>query len=167
MDNEKENKLQHKFPIFLRDMHGDMMKTCMAWGCECGDGWYAALEKLCAAIEKINTESKTGKIIASQIKAKFGNLCVYWSWETEGELENPPEDIAEEIEALIKRADTECGMTCEVCGHYEEGADYCKHYNLCDMCWKKAQWRKPIKEPLNRHLKAAYYTDTGKAEKKA
>ena len=141
MDTEKESELQRHFPIFLRDMHGDMMKTCMAWGCEYGNGWYKPIEELCSAIEEINTKSSSGKIVADQIKAKFGNLCVYWSYEVNGEAKNAPEKVRKKVEELIHNTDAKCDMTCEICGHHEEGAEYWKHYNLCDACWKKAQWK--------------------------
>ena len=144
MDTEKESELQRQFPIFLKDMHGDMMKTCMAWGCECGNGWYKPIEELCRAVEEINNKRKDGKVIAAQIKAKFGDLRVYWDWEGKGEV---PEEVLKKMREIIQTADAKCGSTCEVCGHYEEGAEYWKHYNLCDECWKKAEWRKEPKKP--------------------
>lgn len=49
-----KNKLEDlvaKYPIIFRDRHGDVTRTAMCWGFECGDGWYDLLDVLCANIQ--------------------------------------------------------------------------------------------------------------------
>ena len=46
MKLELENKLVEKYPAMFVNYHGDERDTCMAFGFECGDGWYDILDKL-------------------------------------------------------------------------------------------------------------------------
>jgi len=80
MNVELELKLKNKYPVILKDYGGDMRYTCMAWGMSHGDGWYAILENLLQELQTIS--DKTGvKIIADQIKEKFGVLNFYYHLE--------------------------------------------------------------------------------------
>lgn len=81
MTQELELKLVEKYPKILRDYLGDKMKTCMAWGIECGDGWYDLLDNLMEKIQFVSDKSGV-QLIASQIKEKFGTLRFYYQTES-------------------------------------------------------------------------------------
>jgi len=110
MKKELEEKFIEVAPVFLQDMYGDMMKTCMAWGFECGDGWFDPLLKAMIAIEEVNKRSK-GKFIADQIKSKYAELRIYWH-----SSEGVTKDEEEEIDRIIEQAEKDCWAVCELCG---------------------------------------------------
>lgn len=51
MRKELDEKLCEKYPLIFRDRNGDMSKTCMVWGFDCGDGWYNIIDMMCANIQ--------------------------------------------------------------------------------------------------------------------
>ena len=78
MNKELELKLVEKYPNILCDYGGDMQKTCMHWGMECGDGWYDLLDGLLEKLDYISKHSGV-QVVADQIKEKFGTLRFYYS----------------------------------------------------------------------------------------
>ena len=114
MSPEKEAELQRLCPVFLKDLNGDPMQTCMSWGIACGDGWYEPIKKMCLQLEVLNKESEEGKIIAAQIKEKFGGLRCY--------VDVIPMDASNADELyrkareIILAAENACEETCSVCG---------------------------------------------------
>ncbi len=106
MDDELEKKLVDRFPKFFRDYRGNPMHTCMAWGCDHGDGWFAILQNMCLRIEKEigDSQSLIDNFKFVQIKEKFGLLCVYFSGANQA------------IITIVKEAEEESSKTCEVCG---------------------------------------------------
>ena len=104
MNKKLEKKLIDKFPSFFKDMYGDPIKTCMAWGCDCGDGWYKIIRNTCNKIAKIDE----GKFRFLQIKEKFGGLNLYCA------------GCNEKISKIIRKAEDESYKVCEKCGSKEE-----------------------------------------------
>lgn len=78
----------------------DETKSCMAWGIECGNGWYDILDEMMAKIASLNLPD----FRFSQIKEKFGTLRVYTDY------------FDEKAERIIVEAERKSAMTCEVCG---------------------------------------------------
>ena len=72
MKKELDDKLCKDFPVLFKDRHGDMSKTLMCWGFNCGDGWYALIYKLCKDLVKIDPV-----LVVVQVKEKFGGLRFY------------------------------------------------------------------------------------------
>ncbi len=99
MNKELELKLKEEFPTLFRDLYGDERKTCMAWGLECGDGWYDLFHNLCKQIVELDPNA-----VAEQVKEKFGGLRFYIF------TESP------EVHKLIDLYENKSQETCEVCG---------------------------------------------------
>lgn len=120
MKSELELKLVEKYPKILRDYKGDMMQTCMAWGMECGDGWYELLDKCmeklqyCCDFFSQDGDGREVQVVATQIKEKYGTLSFYTSFYGANKLEC---DILDDI---IAEAERKSAYTCEVTG--KEGA---------------------------------------------
>lgn len=110
MREDLEKKLIAAAPIFLKDMYGDVMKTCMHFGIACEDGWFEPLLKAMKELEAINARSK-GIITADQIKSKYADLCIYWTASPEVTEE---ERVA--VRAIIDEATDRCWTLCEYCG---------------------------------------------------
>jgi hypothetical protein len=102
MNKDLEKKLIDEFPMFFVDMYGDPMKTCMHWGCTCGDGWFNIIYEACKKIAAVDK----GTFKFTQIKEKFGGLRLYG-----------PGD--HEIVKIINAAEIESYKVCEQCGKRE------------------------------------------------
>jgi hypothetical protein len=123
MKQELELQLVKKYPSLFRDYGGDMMKTCMAWGCECGDGWFKILDNLCENL------SKYPDVVLAQVKEKFGTLRVYIDCSDEN---------YNEVQKLIDTAETLSGETCEICGSPAKlDSDSYWWTTICDECKSK------------------------------
>lgn len=103
MNKELEKKLIDEFPTFFVDMYGDPMKTCMAWGCACNDGWFDIIYDACKKIAAL--DDGTFKFL--QIKEKFGGLRLYCSGGNS------------EVNKIIGLAEDESYNVCEMCGKRE------------------------------------------------
>jgi len=83
MNEKLEAELVKRYPILYQDYKGDMHKTCMSWGITCGDGWYHILDNLSRELTDIGNKYNL-KIVADQVKEKFGGLRFYYH--TEGKV---------------------------------------------------------------------------------
>lgn len=119
MKRELTEKLRNKYPSIFKDLYGDYRKTCMAWGIECGDGWYDIIDKCCAKILELDPERL---VHAVQIKEKFGTLRFYLN------------EYNDDIYKVIEEATLQSSKTCEVCGKpgHQEGGSWI--ITLCDEC---------------------------------
>lgn len=105
MNKALEKKLIDEFPGFFKDIYGDPMKTCMAFGCEHGDGWFDLIYETC---KKIKALDKEGKFYFLQVKEKFGGLRLYCA------------GGSTEIYKITSEAEDESYKVCEHCGSRED-----------------------------------------------
>ena len=125
MNAELEKQLVKKYPKIFRDYLGDPMATCMAWGIECGPGWFNLLDTLCGSIQSMidyNPHLNIPQVTASQIKEKFGTLRFYFYGGNEY------------ISGMVSFAESMSESICEVCG--KPGKLYPKGWATvrCDEC---------------------------------
>ncbi len=103
MSPDLEKKLVEEFPKLFADYGKSPMETCMAWGCEHGDGWFGIIHGLCASIDR-HVKRKNIDFKFAQIKEKFGTLRVYCYGEDDY------------IHGVIRMAEAMSAITCEVTG---------------------------------------------------
>jgi hypothetical protein len=96
-------KLYEAFPDYFQERHLPETQSCMAYGVECGDGWYQIIFDLCRKIQLINPEN----FRFVQVKEKFGSLRIYYTPCT------PDTNLA------VSAAEHESDSTCERCGTKE------------------------------------------------
>lgn len=122
MKDELENKFKERWPTWFAGLRGSPMETCLAFGFECGDGWYDLLWRLCEDIERIGP-GEDFRVL--QVKEKFGGLRFY--------IGAAPREVHDRIDL----AEQESYDTCEICGTKEnvtsEGAWIS---TLCGNCRK-------------------------------
>ena len=73
MNKEKQEILYTKYPKLFRQKDLPMSESCLAFGIECGDGWYSLIDELSQEL----TDLYTDMIEYAQIKSKFGLLTVH------------------------------------------------------------------------------------------
>lgn len=108
MRRELEQTLKDTFPQIFRDMWGDPKLTCMAWGCDTGEGWYKLIYELCTNIQRQLDENPEPDFKFEQVKQKFGYLTVYHSG-----------TVNDSIYRLVDYAAEESVHICEQCGSEE------------------------------------------------
>ncbi len=111
MKDELENKIIADFPSLFRDCDKTEYESCMAWGCEIGDGWYNLLYKLC---EDLMKTPGAENLKFDQIKEKFGMLRVYYS------------GGGSEAGDLVDNAEIEADKVCSYCGSREHRRENCE-----------------------------------------
>ena len=164
MDERLEKKLVIRYPEIFRDYGGDMRYTCMAWGIECGDGWFSLLNKMCQDITELS-KGKDIQVIAHQVKEKFGGLRFYYGIESEytilARLNSKIRHLMftrklgisywkivnfrrkfwktteEKISDRIDQAEIESEKTCEACGRSGKVRGGGWVYTSCESCDKK------------------------------
>ncbi len=113
MKEELDKQLCDKYPNIFRNRNASIQESCMAWGMECGDGWYDIIDHLCYAathtwttsieideedakkllIEKSKyngcyfLEIPAPTMVADQVKQKFGTLRFYYTLEFEPNIQ--------------------------------------------------------------------------------
>ncbi len=80
-----------------------LQRNLMAFGFECGKGWYPLIRELLDKLQDIADENDYDFEV-TQVKEKYGLLRVYMSWGTE------------EVFDLIDEYEKKSGTICEVCG---------------------------------------------------
>lgn len=129
MDIKLEEKLYDIDPIFFEQAIAcknglmNQMSTCMAFGCECGDGWFEPIKKFVQKTAILNNVGKQYniKFVCNQLKEKFGQFTCYTG--NYAINEDKPIDDSEQVDALIKMFEdakqkcfTDCYHVCEKCG---------------------------------------------------
>lgn len=99
MTADLELALVRDFPTLFRDYRGNPRATCMAFGCEHGDGWEPLLRRACERLGALG-----GGTVLAQVKEKFGGLRVYIDGGS---------DAAHDI---VAAAEEESFRICELCG---------------------------------------------------
>lgn len=128
MREDLDRRLCAEFPLLYRDRHGDKMETCMCWGFP-GNGWFHLLYELSSKLEPlIEAQPEDQRAVAVQVKEKFGTLHFYLDFGTE------------EMNKLIREAETKSSVTCETCGvpgRRREGGWLKTRCDWCQEYWVK------------------------------
>ncbi len=94
------NKYKHLFEP--DEIRLNETQSCMAWGIECGSGWYDLIDHMMQEISDLKIEG----FYFTQIKEKFGTLRVYTSV------------YDERVEGILAKYEQLSSTTCEVCGKF-------------------------------------------------
>lgn len=125
MQKHIEKTFIETFPQLFADMYGDPKVTCLAFGCDHGEGWYELLWTLCENIQKELDRHPEPDFKFTQVKQKFGRLIVYHT--------NSQNDA---IYQLIDNAMEESASICEQCGSTDLVSMLSQGYitPLCKRC---------------------------------
>ena len=104
MRKDLTSKLYLRFPDIFKGHKKPVTESLMAFGLECGDGWFQLIFELCEALEKQSDLEGVEMPEARQIKEKFGGLRIYVSGTTKSMLD------------IIDRAEDKSETICEICG---------------------------------------------------
>jgi len=127
----------------------DLQVSLMAFGFECGDGWYSLLSNLFVKIEKVLQENKVplDKFEVVQVKEKFGGLRVYYQFRGSETGDKGWEDnisiVDDKIHDLISQAEDTAEETCEITGKPGKNRNINGWYStLCDEEYNKLMKKK-------------------------
>lgn len=122
MNKQLEKQLIERFPSFFVDMYKSPMETCLAFGCDCGNGWAKLIWDTCEEIEQyLKTHELGYNFKFEQIKQKFGGLRIY---------SNGDQTICD----ILDRAEDKSFHICEDCGKPGKPNTDGWITTLCDEC---------------------------------
>jgi hypothetical protein len=145
MSPELETKLVEAYPDFFRGRNEPLTQNLMAFGCECGDGWYDLIATFCRLVKsklnkpryiRLKPEFKTEdteyeKYISPdfkfiQVKEKYATIRLYFDITQpdgenkdkldESDIDKRFDEIWTTIYAFEYYTDYLSGKTCEECG---------------------------------------------------
>jgi hypothetical protein len=177
MNQELEMKLVTRYPTIFKYYKGDPKITCMAWGLDCGDGWFDLIQKACSDVMELCNKYHMS-IVADQVKEKFGGLRFYfhfevynktlfekieWKvrtflfrhklgksyWKYEKSRRKFYRSPSEKVEDILSYAELTSLETCERCGVPGRRRPGGWIKTLCDKCWADKTISQTImKEPM-------------------
>jgi len=137
MTKDLEKKLFDRFSFFHPEE--SLSQSLMAFGFECGSGWFNLIWSLCEDIDRIiKKENFSIKVV--QVKEKFGGLRFYWIFkESNYDIldDDKIDEIFDKIESLINKAEERSYQVCEVCGAKGSLRKNGWLKTLCDNCNKE------------------------------
>jgi len=154
MKLELEQQLVKTYPEIFSQ--GDSNQTLMAFGMECGDGWFDLIDTICKAIqnqtEHVNLlwpKVKFG-VVAVQVKEKYGTLRFYNEFIYADGLEEHDRDRLDnyinQVNGMVSFAEFMSGRICEVCGQKGtlDGGSFprCR----CKECEYKEKYNRLLKD---------------------
>jgi hypothetical protein len=105
MNVENTKRLFDADPKLYRGRNMPITQNLMAFGFECGDGWFNILLALSVGIERLSRDMDDEQYpMAMQVKEKFGTLRFYIGAGSEA------------VCALIEMAEMLSAVTCDRCG---------------------------------------------------
>lgn len=111
------SKLISKYPSQFSETGKPAEQSNMAFGIECGDGWYTIIEEVCRAVADSGEH-----VVWTQIKEKYGGLRMYHS------------GGGDFIEGVVRMAEHMSYRTCERCGSPGGPNEAGWIMTLCDRC---------------------------------
>jgi hypothetical protein len=141
MRAELDKQLCEKYPKIFGNRNGSIKETCMAWGFECGDGWYDILNNMCFLIQQhiddsVNHYDRIVKLNQEITEAKANNFEGWLDYkirELRGLPDICPQVTADQVkekfgtlsfyfsggddfvDGVVWMAESMSAVTCEVC----------------------------------------------------
>jgi len=124
MNPELDKQLCEDFPKIFARRNESPKETALAFGFECGDGWYDIISTLCDVIQnQIKYTPDIPEVVALQVKEKYGTLRFYiygGNAYTDG---------------MIAMAESMSGKICELCGNKGKIIDDGWLKTRCNTCY--------------------------------
>ena len=105
MDSQHTEQLYERFPELYRERAAPLKSSGMAWGFQCGNGWYKIIYEMSQKIQKLSVGGEFAPAITHVSKYEDGTLYV------EARNITPP------IQDVITTARETSRLTCEECGY--------------------------------------------------
>lgn len=111
----------------------DIRQNLMAFGFDCGDGWFKILSKCLVQLRALRECGLAPNLMLIQVKEKFGTLRVYVHGYDKHDI----------TDAIISRAERLSGSTCEDCGEHGKTRGGGWITTLCASCYEKMNGSPP------------------------
>ena len=130
MDSQHTEQLYERFPELYRERTAPLKSSGMAWGFQCGNGWYKIIYEMSEKIQKLSVGGDFGPAITQVSKYEDGTLYV------EARNITPP------IQDVITTARETSRLTCEECGYtpafLRKGKGAEAPHIACGRCLRKS-----------------------------
>ena len=137
MDSQQTEQLYERFPELYRERTAPLKSSGMAWGFQCGNGWYKIIYEMSQKISKLSIGGEFGPAITHVSKHKDGTLYV------EARNLTPP------IQDIITTATEQSRLTCEYCAYtpafLRKGKGSVGGHIACGRCLRQAEGSKKQK----------------------
>ena len=105
MKQKLQDKIFKDFPKLFAQKDMDMKETCMCWGIETPDEWYDIIHTACDLIQTMTDNNKHlskkyPQVQFTQVKEKFGALCMYYRPNTDY-----VDGIVDMADAMVQKLD--------------------------------------------------------------
>ena len=126
MRSDLEKRLVQAYPDFFAGRTLPLTQSLMAFGCECGAGWYPILDAMCSVLTERAAAEGRPVCRAIQIKEKYATLRAYMGGSTE--FERGAVWAAEDFSARLCEVSGRPGRLCKRGGWYATRApDLAEH----------------------------------------
>lgn len=105
MDSQKTNELYERFSHLYRERLAPLESSKMAWGFQCGNGWYNLIHKMSKRITNLLSDDESAPAIVEVSRNEDGTLYV--------DVRNPTLAIAD----IVETAKEQSRIICETCGY--------------------------------------------------
>lgn len=136
MDKKLQDKLYKKYNSIFKDRTRSIQESCMPWGICTGNGWYNLIDALCATLENVEHNYQGIKVVASQVKEKYGGLRFYYNIEGTCNSKEKINRAHGLIDGAVRLAESLSNKTCEECGSPATVRTKGWIVNLCKSCYK-------------------------------
>lgn len=139
MDSQKTNELYERFSHLYRERLAPLESSKMAWGFQCGDGWYNLIHKMSKRITNLLNDDEDAPAIVEVSRNEDGTLYV--------DVRNRTLAIAD----IVETAKEQSRIICETCGYspaflrHQDGPQ--KGHIACGRCARHNTGRANSKAP--------------------
>lgn len=145
MKLELEQQLVSMYPKMFSDYEGDPKDNCMAFGFECGDGWFTLLEALCHSVQSqcdfMNRMFPQLCLqgVVTQVKEKYGSLRFYLVVHYAENLEDHDMEKVRKtlsfVDGMVSMAEAMSERFCGECGStFRLDRNQPFPHSICDAC---------------------------------
>jgi len=131
MNEENTKKLFETYPKLYAQKDSPPQKSLMCYGFP-GDGWFELINTLSSDLQSV-CDNHGIQIEAVQVKSKWGGLRFYYVIK-DLENVNASDEFHNEINKLVKTAESQSFMLCQGCGCAKSTSDKNLSSAYCQTC---------------------------------
>ncbi len=77
MSPDLDALLVRRYPRLFAQRHLSPQESSMAWGFQCGNGWYWLIDAFCCEVQRLIDQQDVAPLVVTQVKSKLGSLRIH------------------------------------------------------------------------------------------